>query len=417
MCEEMAERTEEEARKKFPEELEHLLCRINSCLGEWRATGRNAEIIDGIRQSFKTLTASAQTTGYQDVFRLSHAVERLMDQYDSENTTDYDTDIVLLNLLEEMHDSLTTVAGLIPDAAEGHLRSLTGIVESLLPGKENETPDWSDRQEAAGSSAIPSPDDPCGSENQKFSYLLDISGELGLTRRQLRNSLGWMQYDLNTLKDGIKLIHGSLQTMGQERDQELQARARKVNRQLDTLARVERQLRKKLSDFADTLIRQSHYGGQLQAGLIKAGMVSETMTPSHVLLVRVGLYRFAILVSAIERAMRVADEEFSYIDGHRFIRANDEQIPVFDLIERISKTRSDIEQSRRSLVLMRSENQITAFEVDEFEETTEVAINSPGKQLASVRGITGVTVLADARIVPVLNPAEFLDYPITRESA
>ena len=115
--------------------------------------------------------------------------------------------------------------------------------------------------------------------------------------------------------------------------------------------------------------------------------------------------------------MRVADEEFSYIDGHRFIRANDEQIPVFDLIERISKTRSDIEQSRRSLVLMRSENQITAFEVDEFEETTEVAINSPGKQLASVRGITGVTVLADARIVPVLNPAEFLDYPITRESA
>ncbi len=66
---------------------------------------------------------------------------------------------------------------------------------------------------------------------------------------------------------------------------------------------------------------------------------------------------------------------------------------------------------------MRSENQITAFEVDEFEGTTEVAINSPGTQLASVRGITGVTVLADARIIPVLNPAEFLDHSIIRGSA
>ncbi len=417
MCEEMAEQTEEEARKKFPEELENLLCRINSCLGEWRATGRNAEIFNGIRQSFNTLTISAQMTGNQDVFRLSHAVERLMDQYDNENTADYDTDIVLLNLLEEMHDSLTTVSGLIPDSAEGHLRSLTGIVKSLLPGKESETPDWSDRQGAAGPSTIPSTDDPCGGENRKFSYLLDISGELGLTRRQLRNSLGWMQYDLNTLKDGIKLIHGSLQTMRQEQDQELLARAQRINRQLDTLARVERQLRKKLSEFADTLKRQSQFGGQLQAGLIKAGMVRETMTPSHVLLVRVGLYRFAILASAIECAMRVAEEEFSYIDDHRFIRANDELIPVIDLIERISKTRSGIGQSPRSLVLMRSENQITAFEVDEFEGTTEVAINSPGTQLSSVRGITGVTVLADACIIPVLNPAEFLDHSIIRGSA
>ena len=417
MCEEMAEQTEGEARKKFPEELENLLCRINSCLGEWRATGRNAEIFNGIRQSFNTLTISAQTTGYQDVFRLSHAVERLMDQYDNENTADYDTDIVLLNLLEEMHDSLTTVSGLIPDSAEGHLCSLTGIVESLLPGKESGTPDWSDRQEAAEPSAIPSTDDPCGGENRKFSYLLDISGELGLTRRQLRNSLGWMQYDLNTLKDGIKLIHGGLQTMRQEQDQELLARAQRISRQLDTLARVERQLRKKLSEFADTLKRQSQFGGQLQAGLIKAGMVGETMTPSHVLLVRVGLYRFAILASAIECAMRVADEEFSYIDDHRFIRANDELIPVIDLIERISKTRPGIDQSPRSLVLMRPENQITAFEVDEFEGTTEVAINSPGTQLASVRGITGVTVLADACIIPVLNPAEFLDHSIIRGSA
>ena len=138
-------------------------------------------------------------------------------------------------------------------------------------------------------------------------------------------------------------------------------------------------------------------------------MVRETMTLSRVLLVRVGAWRFAIRGTTIERAVLVADEEFSTIDGHRYIQTDDESVPVVDLIEKIGKARSGIEPSRRSLVLMRSENQTSAFEVDQFEGTTEAAINTPGTQLASVRGITGVTVLADGRIVPVLNPAEFLD--------
>ena len=228
MCEEMAEQTEEEARKNFPEELEHLLCRINSCLGEWRATGKNAEIIDGIRQSFNTLTASAKTTGYQDVFRLSHAVERLMDQYDSENTADYDTDIVLLNLLEEMHDSLTTVAGLNSRCGRGSSAVSdrhSGII-AARQGKRNTGLVRTDRRQP-GPALSRRRMILAGAKigNSRICWI--FPGELGLTRRRLRNSLDWMQYDLNTLKDGIKLIHGSLQTMEQERDQELQARARR----------------------------------------------------------------------------------------------------------------------------------------------------------------------------------------------
>ena len=412
----MAGRTVQEAREKFPGELEHLLCRIHSFLGEWRATGKNAGNLDGIRQSFNTLQASAQAAGYQDVSRLSRAVERLMDQYGNGKTSDYDSERVLINLLEEMHDGLATVASMIPDATGDHLRSLTGIVESLLPAKENGAPDSPDRPEATGPRAIQSADGSCRSDNRKFSYLLDFSGELGLTRNRLGDTLERMRCDLNALKYNVKQLRSGLQAMATERDEGLPARVRKVNLQLDTLIKVERKLRERTSDFAGALIQQSHYGEQLQAGLIKAGMVREAMPLAHVLLVRVGIWRFAILTTAVERVMQVTDEEFSAIDGHRYIRTDDEPAPVIDLIEKIGKARPGIGQSRRSLVLMRSESQTSAFEVDQFEGTTEVAINTPGTQLASVRGIIGATVLANARIVPVLNPMEFLDRSTIRGS-
>ena len=71
-----------------------------------------------------------------------------MDQYGNSQTSDYDSERVLINLLEEMHDGLTTVSSMTPGATGDHLRSLTGIVESLLPAREIETADSPDRQKA-----------------------------------------------------------------------------------------------------------------------------------------------------------------------------------------------------------------------------------------------------------------------------
>ncbi len=415
----MASRSVGEIRKEFSEELEHLLCRVHSFLGEWRATGRKAGNFEGIRQSFNTLQASAQTAGHQDISRLSHAVERLMGQYGDDQTSDYDSELTLINLLEEMYDGLTTVAGMTPGATGNHLRSLTGIVESLLPASETGAPDAPDRQEETGSCIIRSAAGSRAIENRKFSYLLDFSDELGLTRSRLVNTVEQMRRDLNALKYHVNQVRGDLQAMDTKRDEGFTASARKVNLQLDTLIRVERKLRERVSDFSGTLNQQSHYGERLRAGLIKAGMVRETMTLCRVLLVRIGAWSFAIRAAAIERAVRVTAQEFSTVDGRRTIRTNDESapvidLPVIDLIEKIGKVRPGVEPSRRSLVLMRFENQISAFEVNQFEGAVQAAISTPGTQLASVRGITGVTVLADGRIVPVLHPAEFLERATVR---
>ncbi len=423
----MAEHTAGEIRKQFPEQLEPLLCEIHASLNEWRTTGKRSGVFDGIRQSFHTLQASAQAAGYPDISRLSHAVTRLMNQYGG--ASDYDSERVLINLLEEMHDGLAAVASMPPTDAEGYLRPLTGIVESLLPASKTGEPDapdqtpgpdtpgqLPDQQKGTRSGASRTADDSRISENRKFSYLLDFSRELGSTRNRLGNTVEQMRRDLNTLKYPVNQIRGSIQAMDSEHDEGLTASTRKINLQLDTLAQVERKLRERISVFAGTLIQQSHYGERLQAGLIKAGMVRETMTLCRVLLVRVGAWRFAVRAATIERAMRVTDEEISVVDGHRTVQTDHGPAPVVDLAGEIRKSGAAIESSRRSLILIRSGNRVSAFEVEQFEGTAEVAISAPGTQLASVRGITGVTVLADGCIIPVLDLTEFPGHPIVRES-
>ncbi len=421
----MAERIIKEVRKEFPEESEELLRKIHASLSKWRTTGKKAGNPDNIRQNFNTLQASAQVAGYQEVSRLSHAVTRLMNQYGDDRTSDYDSERVLINLLEEMHDGLAAVIRMTPADTGVHLQPLTGIVESLLPAAKARAPDIAGQlpaQEQPPDSSLSRTaddsrlDDVHLNENRKFSYLLDFSGELGLTRSRLGNTMEQMRRDLNTLKYYVNQIRGAIESMEPERDEASTASARKINLQLDALIQVERKLRERVSTFAGTLNQQSHYGERLTAGLLKAGMVKETMTLSRVLLVRVGAWRFAIRTATIERAAQVKDEEISVIDGHRTLQTDDKPIPIIDLSGEIRKSGPGIERRRRSVVLIRCENRTSAFEVDRFEGTVEAAISAPGTQLASIRGITGATVLADGRIVAVLDPAKFPDCATIRES-
>ena len=452
-------------------------------------------------------------------------------------------------------------------------------------------------------------------ENRKLTELLNFSGELGLTRTQLKNTLDGTREELNVLRDSMKLIRDGLRDLEFEADAQmrsmpekheeqlddesfdplqldrysrLQARAREVNQQLDVLTRVERQLSDRASDLGGALIQQLHLGEQLQDGLINARMASindyvprmrqlvrevsrragkevafyvegneievdrqvmdtmmppfehmirnsivhgiessearqaigkpksgridlkvvqqgaelliefsddgnglnkkilssrvvelgladsqdqvrdeqllqiisepgystaetvdldsgrgvgmdvvhqavrtlggsmgvatedgngvvfsfllpVTMTISQALLVRIGAYRFAILSRTIERVMRIRAEDIHVVDGNEYLELNNKQISIVSLIERMGETSLSTSEVYRSLVLVRLSNRIVAFEVDQFEESLEIVTKTPGSQLTSIEGITGVTVLADTSIVLILNPAEFLD--------
>jgi chemotaxis protein histidine kinase CheA/ActR/RegA family two-component response regulator len=351
--------TDDEIRQIFLEESESRLSRINNHLAQWRSSEVSEEILAGIRREFHTLKGSAAASGFGDISRLSHAVESLLEQDDSRITSD---DSSLLNLLEEMHDGLAAELGFIPGANEGHINSLISMVEVLISGesttsainesdKETEFADQlssdaddlvsliATQQEATMDSDVDEDEAPGGEaegeesesqpgywmpptdlvkigsemhsadsnigalriESKKLSDLLNFSGELGLTRTQLKSTLEATRAELEVLRNSTKRIRDGLRdlefeadsqmrSLPENRDQEtgdelfdplqldrysrLQSRAREVSRQLDDLARVERQLSEKASDLDGALIQQIHLGEQLQDGLMSTRMIS-----------------------------------------------------------------------------------------------------------------------------------------------
>jgi chemosensory pili system protein ChpA (sensor histidine kinase/response regulator) len=134
-----------------------------------------------------------------------------------------------------------------------------------------------------------------------------------------------------------------------------------------------------------------------------------TMTISQALLVRVGAYRFAILTRSIERVLRVRYEEIEVIDERDHVNIGDQVLPIVNLADRLGEPSLSTEETYRSIVLIRMPDRVVAFEVDQFDDTVEIVTKTPGRQLTSIAGITGVTVLADTSIVLILNPGEYLD--------
>ena len=126
---------DQELRQIFQEESESLLGRINGLLSQWRATGFDLEILAGLRREFHTLKGSAAATGYENISRLSHGLESILEQDDETLSDNNDS---LLNLMEEMHDGLASELGFIPGGGESHMSSLISMVEVLLGGEETD---------------------------------------------------------------------------------------------------------------------------------------------------------------------------------------------------------------------------------------------------------------------------------------
>ena len=140
-----------------------------------------------------------------------------------------------------------------------------------------------------------------------------------------------------------------------------------------------------------------------------------TMTVSQALLVRVGSYRFAVLTRTLERVMRVRSGDFEMIEDRLHVRFGDQMAPVIDLVDLIGEMSLSTEEEFRSIILARVGERVAAIQVDLFEETIDIVSKTPGRQLTSIPGISGVTVLADTTIVLILNLGELVQREATIE--
>jgi chemosensory pili system protein ChpA (sensor histidine kinase/response regulator) len=134
---------------------------------------------------------------------------------------------------------------------------------------------------------------------------------------------------------------------------------------------------------------------------------------SQALLVNVGEELFALPLSAVEGIVRIPRESIAdyYGSGAKLLRYGEHQYRVRYLGELIGRPVQDKIESRTvSAILVRlgdgsGEERGVAVSVDQMLGNREIVSKAVGPVLTSVAGISGATILADGRVVVILDVA------------
>ena len=132
-----------------------------------------------------------------------------------------------------------------------------------------------------------------------------------------------------------------------------------------------------------------------------------TLAVTQALIVRTGTELYALPLPTVEGIIRISRAEFEA----RMARAE----PVIEYGGQkyffrhlgqflgMGASRLPDEQERVSIILVRAGDNSTALVTDEMQDSREIVVKPVGAQLATIRGISGATILGDGRIVVILD--------------
>ena len=155
-----------------------------------------------------------------------------------------------------------------------------------------------------------------------------------------------------------------------------------------------------------------------------------SLVTQHTLLVEAGKQTFAIPIHYIKEAFPARLGQIHYIrpagdtngtgDGEWQFIMRDESFTIHDLTPLTgypSSPPSSESYAAMPKVLIRTMDGIKAILADRLIDSRSVMVKSMGKYLPRVHGISGVTILGDGSLVPLLNVPELLASPIAVTAA
>lgn len=155
-----------------------------------------------------------------------------------------------------------------------------------------------------------------------------------------------------------------------------------------------------------------------------------SLVSQHTLLVEAGGQLFAIPIHYIKEAFpgglgqiyraKSADERNRAADDGWMFTMRDESSPVRDLTPLTgypAATPSAKRYAEMPKILIRTFDGTVAVLVDRLVDSRSVMVKNMGKYLTRVHGISGVTLLGDGTLVPLLNVPDLLAAPIAVNSA
>jgi chemosensory pili system protein ChpA (sensor histidine kinase/response regulator) len=132
-----------------------------------------------------------------------------------------------------------------------------------------------------------------------------------------------------------------------------------------------------------------------------------TLAVTQALIVRTGTELYALPLPTVEGIIRISREDFA-----RYMASEEPSIEyggqryAFRHLGQYLGTgpaRIAEDEERISIILVRAGESSTALITDEMLDSREIVVKPVGDQLASIRGISGATILGDGRVVVILD--------------
>ncbi|WP_290623206.1 MULTISPECIES: chemotaxis protein CheA [unclassified Archaeoglobus] len=124
------------------------------------------------------------------------------------------------------------------------------------------------------------------------------------------------------------------------------------------------------------------------------------------LLVKVGYETYAIPISSVVEALYVTEDNWKVIHGNPFLIVRGKLVPAFKLRELFNIMNGKPE--REVGIIVEKEGEKYALIADTIAEQQEIVIKPLTGHLAKVRGFSGVTILGDGKVVPIIDISSLL---------
>lgn len=128
-------------------------------------------------------------------------------------------------------------------------------------------------------------------------------------------------------------------------------------------------------------------------------------------IVRLADQLYVIPLIAVERTLRVREEEIRRIENTETIQTGGRVIPaaaLSDILELPSHPKAEERPAVHSVVVIRRGEDRVALFVEEIIGEQEVLVKSLGSRLVRVRNVAGAATLSNGRIAPVLHPPDLV---------
>ncbi len=145
--------------------------------------------------------------------------------------------------------------------------------------------------------------------------------------------------------------------------------------------------------------------------------IPQTIATFRGLLIRCGSRKFLIPSIFIDKVVGVVDSDIISSGGRSTILINREHIGLMDLGSSLGLSNEiSTESSIKPSLILNSNNRKMAFLVDEILEEIEGIVKPLGKQLKTVNKISGVTMIGNGILIPVVNVSELIESTLGGES-